>query len=505
MEPSSTKFKLHYFIIPKEDLHCPICKNFLINPMQCKDCEEIFCHLCISNQKSLYNSCINCSSSSLEIIPAPMKWLKLYSKTQLLCINDQCGEVLCIENAQSHGENCLYRKIICEKCQEIIIFIDQENHKDNLCKGRLMKCPHEGCDVFIEKEELEEHYLQCEFIPLCDHEDCLKCQIERKKGKKPIGQDKAKENHEFEKNLIEKMENKKDKLKVIVTEKEELYECLKDELELKSQNNQKIDSCHDLMKNHQKEIEGLNLTLSKREENIEFLINDFESFKKLEQHQPELAVFPSNLNEENSEKKPKLEQNLFENPKDLQKEPKIEPGFTNTSIQILKDLLKEPKFEPDFSKDYYVFSENFTKATWAKSSNVPFIADYPHYPVARINYLFKSKFSVKFSLNNYGWFGVGSEKVSSNGFPGYVEGGFMISTDNGRLFNNNKKIQNGGFLPLNNKEINLICDPEKNYLEIVVEKRSCVYKGLDLPKEIYFMVAVKEGTSAKLIALEVLE
>lgn len=89
-------------------------------------------------------------------------------------------------------------------------------------------------------------------------------------------------------------------------------------------------------------------------------------------------------------------------------------------------------FDTEFSSPYFTFTENNTVANFKNASNSIIYSDYHLYPVSRIKYLFKSKFTVDILFSGYGWYGIGSNEIKNDGFPGYTNDGYMICNDSGK-------------------------------------------------------------------------
>jgi len=164
----------------------------------------------------------------------------------------------------------------------------------------------------------------------------------------------------------------------------------------------------------------------------------------------------------------------------------------------MESTSQQANFDTEFSSEYYCFSENDTKASYSKSSNNNLYSDYCNYPVARIKQLFKSKFTIEFTMSTYGWFGIGSKDIKNDGFPGYTTEGFMICVD-GRLYHNKAQIASHSF-NIPNIKASLICDPSIGLLEVIVNDKKYNY-SVNLPKEVYFVVSVSSNNYAKLHSL----
>jgi len=167
-------------VLPKEELLCTICSDLLIKPKQCKSCEEIYCSSCIENLAKCPNS--TCNSSDFSEVTR--KWLKLLNETMMSCENkpDGCQKILKYEEIQKHQESeCIFRNEPCDDCQQKIKSNLLEVHKEKDCPFRVIPCPNTECNFKVKFNALENHYLECKFLPECNHEKCLKCNVSIKK------------------------------------------------------------------------------------------------------------------------------------------------------------------------------------------------------------------------------------------------------------------------------------------------------------------------------------
>jgi hypothetical protein len=188
------------------------------------------------------------------------------------------------------------------------------------------------------------------------------------------------------------------------------------------------------------------------------------------------------LNTENIELKEKIEEmslNIIEN------QSQIETLIRR--LEIMAKCSKAPRFDIDFSRQYYKFTENDSRITWFRPSTSAIYSDYHEYPAARFGQLFATEFKVTFSISGYGWFGVGSSSVSSEGLPGYTREGWMICT-NGRMYHNKTEV--GGGLQINpNEVITMKCNPENSSVLVKVNGRKFGY-SVEIPRQVYFVVSV---------------
>jgi hypothetical protein len=170
--------------------------------------------------------------------------------------------------------------------------------------------------------------------------------------------------------------------------------------------------------------------------------------------------------------------------------------FKEKSLSLLKEN-QNFSFDVEYSKNYFTFDETKKKVFFKSSSNVKLgETDYHLFPVARINFLIKKKIILKLFMNGYGWFGIGNANLSSDGFPGYNENGWMICTD-GRIFHNKSLIYNFG-INSQSKETYLECDVENKLLSLFCNGNYNKVSINNMPNELYFVVSFSTGTSVNL-------
>ena len=192
---------------PLEDLVCKICEDLIIDPKQCKSCEEICCTSCIDKIKK----CPNSTCQATDFSEVTKKWLKHLYNTTILCENNEDGcqkNLIYLEIEQHQKNECDFREIICENCQQLFKRPKMSDHKEKYCPSRNVNCPNDGCKSIVKLKDMDNHFLECEFIPQCTHKKCLQCEITLKK--QIIEKDKLTQRIETleEKEIINKIERK---------------------------------------------------------------------------------------------------------------------------------------------------------------------------------------------------------------------------------------------------------------------------------------------------------
>lgn len=439
-------------LLPGKDIICFSCQGLLADPRVCDSCGEIFCLKCLENLSKCANK--ECFSEKTSYSLPMKKWLDLLFQTKIQCSNKDfgCSSVLDFQNLKNHEENeCLGRILTCsnEFCKEKMRFSQLEIHLKELCEFKIIPCQNQGCIenfILIKKDE---HLLNCNFLPKCEHQ-CETCRIENMKFNKKINE------------LSQLLETKKLERKNI-DEISQAYETkiLSLENTLHEKNNLWLQT-QGIIQQQEEECKILKENLLKLEQKLLAKDGECKSLKN--------AVLE------------------FEQKKKTKSEP--------TSSPPIQDNPKQ--FDPGFGKNYYTFSDNFTKATWKQSSAVAGYADFQHYPVVRISSIFKAGFCVKFIMTGYGWFGLGSPDVSCEGFPGYTPQGWVIRNSNGGMYHNNTTILNSS-LSCDGKLTMATYDPVHGNLNVECENQKAIYK-YNFPKEVYFVFSVRAGTSIEIVS-----
>ena len=130
-----------------DDFYCPLCKGLLNDPVIDK-CSHTFCKKCFEKFYNLYHLC-----------PITKSKLEDGNLTQVPLIT------------KSVGKRIIKCKNIIKGCNWIGKISDFKNHLENECLKSLIKCPFEGCNNIIMRENLNTHKNQCEYRNV----ECLDC------------------------------------------------------------------------------------------------------------------------------------------------------------------------------------------------------------------------------------------------------------------------------------------------------------------------------------------
>jgi hypothetical protein len=163
--------KYYYFL-------CQICSCLVIDPMNCKNCERIFCKKCIKDYSRYTNLCKN--RCRLELTPLSRLLRNIFEQIKIKCsfYYKGCNEYLNCQNFYEHVNLCKYGPFKCKNSN--CFFIDSEekviehslcchnhintnNHKQlklDSYQNNKKKCPH--CKKLFKDKIISSHIYVCE-------------------------------------------------------------------------------------------------------------------------------------------------------------------------------------------------------------------------------------------------------------------------------------------------------------------------------------------------------
>ncbi len=141
---------------------CLLCSNIVKEPLQCGECENLFCEKCISNHLENYNSCPNCKDEPFKQIKLS-KFIKLQlEELEFNCPFD-CGEKLGYYELENHRIACVNLENFykCNLCQTFLNHEEDMEEKHKLdCENLKVKC--DICFQELNKFDYKEHLNNCE-------------------------------------------------------------------------------------------------------------------------------------------------------------------------------------------------------------------------------------------------------------------------------------------------------------------------------------------------------
>ena len=147
-----------------DSLSCKICLKVLHDPVQCQNNEHYFCRKCVTKHLENSETCPRCTDQlTLETLRPPSRIvLEIVSqlrKPRCRHVSRGCTENVEVKDVLLHEQTCGYAPVVCsnEDCMETVNRRDQESHETEECKFRKITC--ESCDEELVYVDYERH--QC--------------------------------------------------------------------------------------------------------------------------------------------------------------------------------------------------------------------------------------------------------------------------------------------------------------------------------------------------------
>ncbi|CAB3977822.1 TNF receptor-associated factor family DDB_G0272829-like [Paramuricea clavata] len=143
---------------------CKICLKILHDPVQCQNNEHHFCRGCITGHLGNSETCPLCMEQlTLETLRPPSRIVasvvSQLKKPRCSHVSRGCEENVQVEELLLHEQTCGYAPVVCsnEGCKETVNRRDKESHETEECKFRKITC--ESCDEELVYVDFEKH--QC--------------------------------------------------------------------------------------------------------------------------------------------------------------------------------------------------------------------------------------------------------------------------------------------------------------------------------------------------------
>jgi len=174
------------------DLLCPICKDVVESPKQCKN-GHVYCYVCIITWLDQSKTCPVDKQSLCEDKLYDCLMAKHWVGDLLVkCENMGCTWTGPYKTVENHDNTCGLRLIECSDCKKTdILRKDIDSHKTDECPHRIVECVL-GCDKMdLQFRNIETHYItecvnrmiQCNY---CNNEFMHKEEHDEKCLQKPI-------------------------------------------------------------------------------------------------------------------------------------------------------------------------------------------------------------------------------------------------------------------------------------------------------------------------------
>jgi len=147
-----------------EDLKCPVChetpKDVTTTP-----CGHNFCTVCIqtSRETSNQNICAVCREHLGTWKPRTnLSLAAVISKQDVQCPHEECNKILKLKDLESHKEKCLFRPLVCSRCQLRYLLSEHEKHT-TLCTHTPCNSEARGCTFRGLVNDVKKHMIVCHF------------------------------------------------------------------------------------------------------------------------------------------------------------------------------------------------------------------------------------------------------------------------------------------------------------------------------------------------------
>ena len=147
-----------------DHFHCSICYNVLKEPMMCRNNEHLFCRDCITEHLNTNShTCPECNEDlTVETLRRARLVNNILSSLKIKCdyFHRGCQEYICLEELDSHVENCGFAPVKCsnEECEMIVNKREIIHHESTVCEYRKVKyhnCEKIEQDVQEIKEKMK--------------------------------------------------------------------------------------------------------------------------------------------------------------------------------------------------------------------------------------------------------------------------------------------------------------------------------------------------------------
>ncbi|XP_064389172.1 TNF receptor-associated factor 5-like [Halichondria panicea] len=166
-----------------EDHHCTICTNILTDPVLTGCCGQHFCNGCLKNWLRRKKTCPHCQTDNFQCMKN-LRMKRAIDSLKIYCPNRSkgCDKITTLGECNQHLEKCLFVEVSCtKKCGKKIFRKELQDHEDNKCPNRLIKCQYCNTDVMYKEVTATSHLDSCSGFPISCPNNCGHEKVQRTK------------------------------------------------------------------------------------------------------------------------------------------------------------------------------------------------------------------------------------------------------------------------------------------------------------------------------------
>ena len=149
---------------------CPVCLQILREPYQADCCGYAFCWVCIERVKAAKKPCPWCKAEKFDKFEDKRLKQTLYEFKVYHANKEQgyqwVGELGQLDNKEKQLEGCLFTRVNCHHCSELVKRVFVQIHQDKQCPRRPFSCKY--CKAFDSAYEdvSTNHWPECGYYPV---------------------------------------------------------------------------------------------------------------------------------------------------------------------------------------------------------------------------------------------------------------------------------------------------------------------------------------------------
>ncbi len=176
--------EVNYEFVDKvpEDHQCTICTNILTDPVLTECCGQLFCDGCIKKWLQKQKTCPHCRDVNFASIK-DKRMKRVINSLKVYCPNRSKGydKITTLGECNQHLEKCLFVEVSCtKKCGERMLRKELQDHEDNKCPNRLVRCQYCYTTGVYKEITAKNHLDKCLSFPISCPNDCGHEKVQRR-------------------------------------------------------------------------------------------------------------------------------------------------------------------------------------------------------------------------------------------------------------------------------------------------------------------------------------